>query len=378
MFKIKVFLASKNKRVISKIKRYLRNKEFTIVGESDRGIDAIAGIRKFGCDILILEENLNDMSYLDTIRRVKQYNKRLGIITLLENFENKTQVALTAGSDDVFETSKINKDLAYMVKRVFIIKGSESEGKTEAHIISVFSTKGGVGKTVLSTNIAVMLAAEHKKKVLLIDTDLQFGDCAIGLNVSPRYNIYDMLQDFSQGNEGEIMERLDKHKSGLYILSPPMKPVFAEFIKAEHIKKLLEFFRNEFDYIVIDCPNSFDDRTIMCFENSDRIIFISCVDIATIRSVKEGLNILYSLKVEASRVNIVVNQGSEDLGVRYRDIANTFGKDIWKVIPFDRRFVVTAINNGEPLYFSARKNVVTKAMQDISNLLEAEKQNMYR
>ena len=129
-------------------------------------------------------------------------------------------------------------------------------------VYTVFSTKGGVGKTFVSINLAASLAKNTEKRVVLVDLDLDFGNAALALNLYPKFTITDVIDDIRHMDSDLIESYLIPHASGIKVLPANLQPAMNDFINAEHIHVILESLRESFDYVVVDMPGRFVE-TIM-------------------------------------------------------------------------------------------------------------------
>ena len=125
-------------------------------------------------------------------------------------------------------------------------------GKREGRIITVFSPKGGTGKTVIATNLAAALAKGDGRRTLLLDLDLQFGDAAIMLGIEPEKTIFDFVNAPGELDPDKLAGYTTKHKSGLDILPAPLRPEDAELVTEAKLGRLIEVARACYDAIVVD------------------------------------------------------------------------------------------------------------------------------
>ena len=121
-------------------------------------------------------------------------------------------------------------------------------------VYTVFSTKGGVGKTFVSINLAASLAKCPGKRVVLVDLDLDFGNAALALNLYPKFTISDIVDDIRHIDSDLIESYLVPHESGIKVLPANIQQQMNEFINADHIRIIIEALRESFDYVIIDMP----------------------------------------------------------------------------------------------------------------------------
>lgn len=249
---------------------------------------------------------------------------------------------------------------------------SKKAEEVKSRVITVFSTKGGVGKTTIASNLAVSLARATKKKVALVDLDLQFGDIAIMLNVSVKNTISDLIKEINQLDRELMDDYLVTHFSGVRVLPAPIKPEYAEYITSAHVENIINTLRESYHYIVIDTSASFHETVLASLDMSDRILFISTLDLPTIKNVKSGLDIMDTLHYPREKISIVLNKASEQFGIKYKDFEATLRHPIWCYIPEDSQTVITSANKGFPFVMTRTETRVAKALINVSNLIVKE------
>ena len=169
--------------------------------------------------------------------------------------------------DDLINTIIKTHDLE--VRRREQTGYSRPSEEIKSKVITVFSTKGGVGKTTLASNLAVSIARHSKKKVALVDLDLQFGDIAIMLNVTVKNTISDLIKEINQLDTDLMDEYLVTHFSGVRVLPAPIKPEYAEYITAGHVEKIIKTLKENYHYIIVDSSASFHETVLASLDMSE-------------------------------------------------------------------------------------------------------------
>jgi pilus assembly protein CpaE len=246
---------------------------------------------------------------------------------------------------------------------------SKNQEILKSRVISVFSTKGGVGKTTIASNLAVSIARTAKKKVALVDLDLQFGDVAIMLNVSVKNTISDLVKEAGQLDSNLMEEYLVTHFSGVKVLPAPIKPEYAEYITANHVEKIINTLRESYHYIIVDTSASFHESVLSALDMSDRILLVSTLDLPTIKNIKAGLDVMETLHYPAEKIHIILNKASEQYGIKYKDFESTLRRQIWSYVPEDNQTVVTSANKGFPFVMTRTETKVAKAVMEIGKEL---------
>jgi pilus assembly protein CpaE len=297
--------------------------------------------------------------------------------------------AMSAGARDYVVKPFGLKELVDTVRHVYELDMSKkrkitnfSGSKIESKIISIFSTKGGVGKTTVATNLAVALSNLTGKRVALLDFDLQFGDVAICLNLYVKNSMTELVKDFAniEQDPGLLEEYMLTHYSGIKVLAAPIRPENAEYVTAEHIMKIISHLKGRYDYIVIDTSHGFNDTIITALDMSDMIIYVSTLDLPSIKNTKNGLGVMKSLNYPNEKVKVIINKSNEGYGIKHSDFENALSVDIWATLPDDPASVAISVNNGHPLVSHRKASAVSKKIYKLAQRVigeEKTKKNLF-
>lgn len=383
MEKIKVVIVDDSEETRSNIKALLSfEKRVEVIGEAENGEEAIFIAREARPDIILMDIN---MPVKDGIRATEEISllvpESTVIIMSVQGEFEYVKKAMSAGARDFLNKPFTGDDLTRAILRTYELESKRREHTSAARpreeikskIVTVFSTKGGVGKTTIASNLAVSIARSTKKRVALVDLDLQFGDIAIMLNVSVKNTISDMIKEISQLDEDLMDDYLVTHFSGVRVLPAPVKPEYAEYITSAHVEKIINTLRESFHYIIIDTSASFHETVLTSLDMSDRILFVSTLDLPTIKNIKSGFDVMESLHYPPEKINIVLNKASEQFGIKYKDFENTIKHPIWSYIPEDSATVITSANKGFPFVMTRTETKVAKAILSITNEIVKDK-----
>lgn len=204
-----------------------------------------------------------------------------------------------------------------------------------SRVVTVFSAKGGVGKTAVATNLAVALAAENTARVALVDLDLEFGDVAIVLGVKPRRTIYDAVQAFDR-LDGEMLEGfLEEHQSGVRILIAPVRPEEAETIASAHVGHIIDLLRGRFEYVVIDTCPSFSEGVLAALDRSDDVYLVASTDVTAIKNARVAVQKLRQLGYDSDLIKVVLNRADSRLNLPTSEVEEAIGLPISCTVPSD-------------------------------------------
>ncbi len=242
--------------------------------------------------------------------------------------------------------AKETRDLYSRRGQILLEEGmSKSEfGK----VITFFNVKGGAGKSVISSNVAVMLARFWKKKVVLLDMNLAFGDQAILLGLSQEKNIHLLTKAKKPINIKSIEEQLTEHSSGLKVLLPPAVPELAELITPEFVENTIEILKSHYDFIIIDTHNQLGELELKILESSDLIMLMMTMELTFIKNTKILLDLLGRLKIPKERIKVVLNRAFKSMGLEPSKVEKSLRYAISHFIPSEGNIVVPSVNQGKP------------------------------
>lgn len=384
MEKIKVVIVDDSEETRNNVKTILSfEKRIEVIGEAENGEEAVFITTEARPDIVLMDIN---MPVMDGIKATEEITLSVPettvIIMSVQGEQEYLKKAMSAGARE-FITKPFSSDEIITA----IVKTYEVESKRKEHnsvprekeevkskVITVFSTKGGVGKTTIASNLAVGISRATKKKVALVDLDLQFGDVAIMLNVSVKNTISELIKEINSLDDDTIDDYLVTHFSGVRVLPAPLKPEYAEYITASHVEKIIKVLKENYHYIIIDTSASFHETVLASLDMSDRILLVSTLDLPTIKNIKSGLDIMDSLRYSKEKISIVLNKASEQFGIRYKDFENTLKHPIWSFVPEDSQTVITSANKGFPFVMTRAETKVAKAILGIVNELTKDKE----
>lgn len=309
----------------------------------------------------------------------------LGAILITEELSTDLlQMALRAGVKDVLAAPVETEQLSAAVDRVAATLGTaasyESSIVQEAldatsveragigKVITVFSTKGGAGKSVIAANLAVVLARRSSKPVVLVDADLQFGDVAVMLKLAPQHTIVDAVGSAERLDPTLLQQFLMRHEpSGLLILPAPLEPSFADQISAGEMVRIVELLRTFCEYVVIDTPAYFNEVVLGLIEESDEVLLIAGMDIPNIKNVKIGLQTLRLLNVPMSKLHLVLNRANSKVKLDVSEVERTLQIKAEALIPSDV-VVPQSVNKGTPVVLDAPKSGVAKSIEHLADM----------
>ncbi len=197
---------------------------------------------------------------------------------------------------------------------------SNNINNSKGKMIIFISGKGGVGKTVISVNVAMELASRGFKTCIM-DGDFQFGDLNLALDMMPSFTINDLIQGAESLDNVKISYYLDKHKNGVNVLSAPIKPEQADLIDSIHIKAISKKILEEHDYLVVDLPSRLSENNLTFMEMADEIFLITDTSFTAIKNTKIMLRITNLLNMN-NKINIIINRSDAQGLIKASDVKN--------------------------------------------------------
>ena len=276
--------------------------------------------------------------------------------------------ALDADVADVLLLPQLADNVVFAIRKAAHVgRRLQAEGGhgRRGQILTVFSPKGGTGKTVTATNLASSFAKHEKKRTLLIDLDLQFGDAAIMLGVEPEKTIYDLVVAPGELDTEKLAGYTTRHSSGLDVLPAPLRPEDAELVTEVKITRLLEVARESFDVIVVDTSPFFHGPMLATLDRTDELIVLCGLDVPTLKNVKLSLHTLDLLSFPANKIRYVLNRANSKVGMKKTEVEQALGVKIDFEVPSDRA-VPLAVNRGLPTVLADGGSDFSRAVREMS------------
>lgn len=340
-----VFVLDKNENSREIIKSFIENLDFVsevkLYDDFTRGYEDI----KLAENPVVILDISEDFAGLDEIAgKLKLVTSKI-IITSVNYSTNTIIKALRLGAKEFLPKPVLREDLVRVLSMLASI--SPENEVSQSKIITVYSNKGGIGKTTIAVNLAAELAKVTKDKVALVDLNLQLGDISTFLNLNPPFDVNYVIRRLIDKEENILIKGFEKYKDlSLYILSDPSYIEQSESITTQQITTLFSALKKVFPYIVVDMSSNIDPISLKILDSSDWIMFTTIVNIPAIRNAQRCLNLFRSRKYPSNKVKIVINRYMENDEIKIEDIENTLGESVYWKIPNNYFTIMEAINKG--------------------------------
>lgn len=385
MDKIKVLLVEKSSDDKALVVETLSKVDYiTLVGEVSNSEEANYYINEKLPNVLLLgtKVEFDRYEYADFIS--KEFPEIAVVLVENQLLEDTMYKAIFVGAKDVIISPFSSSKLVDSIYRSYqLVKEKETVHRdsptpvrrrrgSKGSVITIFSTKGGVGKTFISTNLAVSLAQNSDKRVCLVDLDLDFGNTVLALNLVPRFTILDIIDDIRNIDQDVIESYLIPHESGIKVLPANAKPQINEFVSADHIDIILRALQGAFDYVVVDMPARFYEPVNPAFQAADLLLMVTTPEISTLRNIKASILTLHELNFPKNKIKVVLNRADSSSQIKNKDVESTLGQDLYAVIDADYKLATLSLNSGTPVVTAKPRSSISKSFGSLAKKISGE------
>jgi pilus assembly protein CpaE len=343
--------------------------EVEVVGAAEQvrdGAGALAG----GHLGAVLHGTRGESLPANELAAIREYTRAPVILVASVESSTLLEDALDADVADVLLLPQLTENVVFALKKASHSGRRVQNGGRRGRVVTVFSPKGGTGKTVTATNLAASLAKHHGKRTLLLDLDLQFGDAAIMLGIEPDKTIHDFVTAPGELDSDKLAGYTTRHPSGLDILPAPLRPEDAELVTEAKLARLLEVAREAFDLIVVDTSPFFHGPMLATLDRTDELLLLCALDVPTLKNVRLSLQTLELLSFPSDRIRVVLRRTSNKVGMKPREVEGALERKVAFEVPSDGA-VPLAVNRGNPLVLSDPRSDFSKAIREMAKALTA-------
>ncbi len=246
--------------------------------------------------------------------------------------------------------------------RILAATTTERTGPTvDGQIITVFTAKGGVGKTMLAINLGVALAQRGANQVCVVDLDLASGDVAISLLLDPARTIADAVSMSGHIDTTGASSLLTPYRPGLEMLLAPITPGDAEKVPPSLVGELLAVLRTMFDYVVVDTPPALSEHVLTALDASAHHVLLTTPDVPALKNLRVVLDVLDMLSYPAEIRSVILNRAEAKLRLTQEDVERVIRAPVTAQIPASRA-VPISVNKGTPITLTSPGHAVSKAI----------------
>ena len=317
-------------------------------------------------DVLVLSPEVKEPDALGLAEFVGRAAPGTAIVMFRDHTWNGLlPAAMRAGIRDVVDLAQGTEELRDAVERAITwttnLRGFrvsvEAKPTSRGTIISVFSSKGGTGKTFLATNLATAIADINGQDTAVVDMDVDMGDVFTYFGREPSRQIQDLIE-LGEGAPSERIRdmavQLGDHLWGFGAVPDPA----AQVPPGEAVGKYLRALRGEFGWVVVDASADYTDLALACFDLSDAICLVTGLDVVGVKHLSKALETLLSIGLPRERFRVVLNRADSKVGLDASDVERVMKIQVDAMIP-SSRLVPMSLNKGQPV-------VVDDSASDVS------------
>jgi pilus assembly protein CpaE len=350
-----------------------------VVGGARAGLKAAQKLRP---DVVVMAVEMREMNGLQATQILNAEMPTRVILMSYENSRSAVEQAMWAGARAHLVKPPQADELLHTIRgvaRLPIVGGHPPENKGQPpplpghrgqHIIAVCGPKGGVGRSIIATNLAVCLA-ETGGTVALVDTNLESGSDHLLLNLMTTNSLATLL-DKDEVDWQSIDQTAIRHESGLRLLRAPCRLSEADRFRPEDMKAILVEVREHFDYVVVDADSRFSIGTIAALRAAERVLIVTTLEITAIDRVSEFLSIVHEEQITAHPCLLVGNRYDGGYRITPRQVEQSLRIKFYALIPEDVRTVALSVNEGQPFVVKQHRTSIAHAIHDLASRLRKE------
>jgi pilus assembly protein CpaE len=282
------------------------------------------------------------------VARVREHSTAPVVLLTWSRSPHVVEEAVKADVAEMVLLPQAAESVAFAVLKAARAAQVQREATGESgRIVTVFSPKGGTGKSVTACNLAVALA-EAGHRTLLVDLDLQFGDVAIMLGLRPAKTLHDLVTAPGRLDGEKLAGYTVAHSSGLHVLAAPIRPEDAEDVTDTRLGGLLDVAAQEYDIVVVDTAPFLYGPTLETLDRTTDLLLLLAPDVPALKNVRLTLQTLKLLSFPEERMRLVLNRASERIGLRASEVSSVLERRVEFELP-DDELVTAAVNRATPL-----------------------------
>ena len=303
------------------------------------------------------------------VAAIREQTRAPIVIVASGNATSLLEDALEADVADVLVLPQLVENVIFTIRKAAHAKrGVPTVTRAQlGRVVTVFSPKGGTGKTVTASNLAAALAKQGRK-TLLLDLDLQFGDAAIVMGLEPDKTVYDLVVAPGELDIEKLAGYTAKHTCGLDVLPAPLRPEDAELVTESKITRLLEVARECYETIIVDTSPFFHGPMLSTLDRTDELLIVCGLDVPTLKNVKLALQTLELLSFPSSRIKFVLNRANTKVGLSKREVEGALKVEVTAEVPSDRA-VPVSVNRGTAAVLADPGSDFAKAMTALAKAI---------
>jgi pilus assembly protein CpaE len=366
--------------------------DMTVAGIASTGQEAVRRASELSPDVILMDIHLPDIDGVHATWLIASKNPNSSVIMVSsEERAEYMQRAMVAGAQGyVLKPIRDAEEIANTIRTVrqrFQERRALLSHPGEAPVApaapprlgrraAIFSAKGGQGKTAIAVNLALTLRTVTEKRVALVDADLRFGDANVLLDLTFGRSIIDLLPHIDQLDSHLLEQVLVKHGSGLELLMRPERPELAETITARHIEQVLTVLPRVFDYVIVDCELSYDEKLLAVLDRADYILLVLTPDLGVVRNTKHFLQLAETLGYPRRKIDFVINRANSNVGLSPADVERVLGPGHYFRLDSYGRQLTTSLNMGQPAVLANPRSDFARVIREMADHICADTEHV--
>jgi pilus assembly protein CpaE len=369
-----IVLCGIDSKAVRRIRSAVNSVSVTSWNQFDKG-DFISSILNLNPTVVALGPDLGDVDRFKFTRNLLAVDPTLGVLIVDKQTEATMRRTLESGAKGVMppdaKASLIRSTFTRILEGTRLLREkSAAAAAPTSRTITVASAKGGAGKTVIATNLAAALATDHPRQVAVVDLDLQFGDIATALLLSPEHSILDATKSLNPENGTTALKVfLTRHApTDLFALCAPDDPAVGEGLRQSDIGDVLDSLATEMEYLVIDLPGGLGETSLTAIERATDIALIVDLDVPSVRGAQKLLEALDTVGLTGADRHLILNRADSKVGLGVDEVESALGRSVDVALP-SLRDVPLSLNEGRPLVSSKPRTVFSRRIVEFARTL---------
>lgn len=361
------------------LKQLFASMPYAIVGDASYGVEAahLAGVLQPDIVLLHVEEPL--ALALRTLEVLQEAAPRATPIVISRRTDGETaRKAMLSGARGYIvsppTTEQLHAVLTEARRRHERLMPSADDPTTppapavlaSGTVITVFGPKGGVGKTTLSTNLAIAIRQRTQARVALVDVDADFGDVAVIMGMEPERTVRDVLRAYEESSgTPSLAQFVTRHSSGVDVLAARHADEVGQPVDPQLIGQLLQQLARSYDFVVVDTPGAFVPQVAAALDESTTVLLVTSTDMSSIKDARLALATLRGAGFDDDRLKLVVNHATNANSVTESDVERTVGCPVFWTLPHDRA-VPHSTQLGQPIVLSQPRAQMSQRVEALA------------
>lgn len=364
-------------------------KDIKVIAKAGNGREALELAKQQRPDVILMDINMPEMDGITATEAIVSFDPTIQVIIMsVQGETDYLRRAMLAGAREFLVKPISADDLYKSIRHVYKLAANRprqtqqvasggtaaapGESDARGQVIAVFGPKGGVGTSSIAANLAIAIRQTTNKKVVLMDGNLTLGDMNVILNLVSTRTIVDLADRINELDSDLVNSVLAPHTSQIKVLLAPPNPQTGELVTAEHVRTIVDFLRRDFDYVIVDTPASFQDRTLAVLDSADRIVVLMTMELTSLKNIKHFFEVTNLLGYSSDKMMLVLNKADNSMikmGFSVKSVEENIQRKVTAQIFNAPVEMAMAINQGVPLVISDRNQRTSKDILALAGMI---------